>query len=1076
MNFRKYFFVSLFLFVVSILFISEVKAATVTWSGTSGNWETPASWSGGIVPGVNDDVTISSNVTVTINQQATIKSLIIGNVGGTATSTLSFNYDAAAGSPLIISGGDFALYSGATVTHTNPTQNTINGTVGISILSGDAYIFGNINANDKGFLPNYGPGKGASVACWNTGKAGSHGGVGYANTLTSTYDSLSNPILPGSGGGTGCFGNAGKGGGSIKIEASGEIEVLGQILANGQNAPISNQSGGAGSGGTVNLIAATISGSGTISAKGGNGYAAQTTAGSGGGGRISIKYSSAYTYSGTVTSQGGVAGTTGENGTLYIYNSNLDNLLISQSQTWRADPLVEGQTHTYNDVNITNSSVLTLRGYYTNDSDGIGFVFNVADFTLDSGSSIRTIGYAGASGPGKGTSKPAFQTAGGGSYGGDGGGDGLSPYGEAVNPYHLGSGGGGGYNGSGNYGGGSIRINATSSTEINGSINSSGYNSQGSPNPGGAGSGGTIYIFTQDFLGSGELIAHGGNSYNGGQSSGGAGGGGRVSIRLSGTNSWSGNELNPANAAASGTGGVVGTNGTVQVNQMSTGKITNAPAGVQTLLTNDWTTDLTNEVNARAGKVGTGFVDNSTSTKIAEMNLIFDGDLSFSNVSAEALGYKSIFHVSGGYASIAGYDSESPAYTLYVLKPWGSQRVGICPGVSVMGDLNPTCSGVYYLSESDENVSVVNDSGVSYWKVSGLTSTGGFSEWDGLIDNMSSLKVSEASNHEIQFTSNNGLSANGHTLTVTFDPSGQEFNLSSLAISDITLAANLEARNLAVSAAADTWGVEIDTANDVVTFTAPTSGSGYILGGDLITISFINEAINNPISVGTYDIDLVVTNTGSESNNLSVPIVDSDQVNVTAYVNTFINFDIDTAVSNDDCTYDGCAIHENGAAGANYTVDLGELNSTWVNKSNSNAVLHSDENSGVINSIWFDISTNAYNGAVVYVRSENGGLQGPSTNFITSVIEGEDIVANDGAYGFQLEQEGSGNGTITRNVNCIIESKYCSFLISNNEVFNTNSNPIDAGRLRMDVAAAASYTNNPGQYIDTLTFIAVPTY
>lgn len=136
----------------------------------------------------------------------------------------------------------------------------------------------------------------------------------------------------------------------------------------------------------------------------------------------------------------------------------------------------------------------------------------------------------------------------------------------------------------------------------------------------------------------------------------------------------------------------------------------------------------------------------------------------------------------------------------------------------------------------------------------------------------------------------------------------------------------------------------------------------------------------------------------------------------------------------------------------------------------------SDGNNGIINSIWFDLTTNAYNGAIVYVRSANAGLQGPATNLIQSVTTGNNILANDGTYGFQLSQAGTGNGTINRNVNCDTETEYCGPSLTNLEVFNTASKPIDDGRLRLDVAGAASYINNPGTYTDTLAFIAVPTY
>jgi hypothetical protein len=286
----------------------------------------------------------------------------------------------------------------------------------------------------------------------------------------------------------------------------------------------------------------------------------------------------------------------------------------------------------------------------------------------------------------------------------------------------------------------------------------------------------------------------------------------------------------------------------------------------------------------------------------------------------------------------------------------------------------------------------------------------------------------------------------------------------------------------------DTWGVAINSGAGTITFTAPTSGTGYIAANSIIQILIGNNAssgstgsnqIVNPASVNSYLIDVTITNAvGQESAQISVPIVDSDQVNVTSYINTFLSFDLDTAVANLDCDYNTCKLFgDSGASGANYTVDLGELNATYVNKSNSVAVVHSDGNSGVINSIYFNLTTNAWGGAVVNVTSTNGALQGPDANKILSVTnDGDPIVANSGLYGFTMPNTATGNGTVIRNSACTLGTAFCKLVTTPNVVFNTNGRPLDNGRIRLDLAAAAAYTNNPGTYTDTLTFIAVPTY
>jgi hypothetical protein len=75
-----------------------------------------------------------------------------------------------------------------------------------------------------------------------------------------------------------------------------------------------------------------------------------------------------------------------------------------------------------------------------------------------------------------------------------------------------------------------------------------------------------------------------------------------------------------------------------------------------------------------------------------------------------------------------------------------------------------------------------------------------------------------------------------------------------------------------------------------------------------------------------------------------------------------------------------------------------------------------------------------------------------------------------------MPNAGTGNGTVNRRTACQDVSHYCKLTTTPVEVFNTNGSPLDNGRLRMDLAAAATYTNNPGTYTDTLTFIVTATY
>jgi hypothetical protein len=125
--------------------------------------------------------------------------------------------------------------------------------------------------------------------------AGSYGGEGTGRSGGTTYGKTRMNIDD-----TATYGEAGRtaatvdvnGGGGVRINANGNIDINGTISANG--AASSNSSGGSGAGGTVILIhdidhtdtSATFTGAGTISANGGSSSTASVPVG--GGGKIVI--------------------------------------------------------------------------------------------------------------------------------------------------------------------------------------------------------------------------------------------------------------------------------------------------------------------------------------------------------------------------------------------------------------------------------------------------------------------------------------------------------------------------------------------------------------------------------------------------------------------------------------------------------------------------------------------------------------------------------------------------------------------------------------------------------------------
>jgi hypothetical protein len=305
--------------------VAGVKYASagtpISWDGGGDgvSWEDGDNWSSDTVPGATSDVTIDSTVTVDIAGTTTIESLVLGNVGGTTSPVLNFNYDALTTGALIINGGDLTVHTGADVTHTVGTTVVV-GTVYIDVQSGNATITGTMNADGKGYTLLNGSGAGSDRGSYGSGAGhGGQGGDTYDLNAGGgdVYGSITTPVTIGSGGGQNGASGGGTGGGAIRLDVSTNLVLNGSITVDGGNGTTSNAGGGAG-GSILLAVAGQLSGTGTVTADGGNGV--NTLSGGGGGGRIAISYA---TQTDTRTYQaygGGVSSVdfTGGAGTIYI--------------------------------------------------------------------------------------------------------------------------------------------------------------------------------------------------------------------------------------------------------------------------------------------------------------------------------------------------------------------------------------------------------------------------------------------------------------------------------------------------------------------------------------------------------------------------------------------------------------------------------------------------------------------------------------------------------------------------------------------------------------------------------------
>jgi hypothetical protein len=461
---------------------------------------------------------------------------------------------------------------------------------------------GGIIADASGYAAGQGTGAGhyyyynSTYLCSGAG----HGGYGANSTGNyalggNTYDSTTHPTISGSGGGSYSpysYSVGGAGGGAIRLNVSGILQVDGRISANGGNG--SGSGGGGGSGGSIWLTVSTLSGTGSVTANGGSG--ADAIGGGGGGGCIAITYNN-NSFAGPVSAYGGGGAGWGGAGTVYLKaNSQSYAQLIldnggnaGTNTTFSAssiDLLVAGRAvgQWPSGASVRNLQIRTNSMLTTVASSSFQIVNVTGDATIDAGGAISVDGTGSGASSGTGAGYTYATIKGGGGHGGFGA---ANPsgfggaYGSIQSPVTAGSGGGNGSGSSyapyGGAGGGALRFSVLGGTlTVNGRVSANGKN--GDVNSGG-GSGGSIWIAAGTLAGSGTISANGGS----GNGLGGGGAGGRISLGYT-TSAFTG----PVSACGGG-GYTRGGAGTIytKVNGPSVGQLlvdNGGPAGTNTPL------------------------------------------------------------------------------------------------------------------------------------------------------------------------------------------------------------------------------------------------------------------------------------------------------------------------------------------------------------------------------------------------------------------------------------------------------------------------------------------------------------
>ncbi|MFC1638691.1 hypothetical protein ACFL26_00265 [Patescibacteria group bacterium] len=373
-------------------------------------------------------------------------------------------------------------------------------------------------------------------------------------------------------------------------------------------------------------------------------------------------------------------------------------------------------------------------------------------------------------------------------------------------------------------------------------------------------------------------------------------------------------------------------------------------------------------------------------------------------------------------------------------------------------------------------------------------------------DTQTRLKIGELADHSIQFTSPAGYSFDNDTGTtdrIVYDFSDNwDASGGTWAAADFTFqwGAGTYAIDNVVAAASPSptscggTGVEVVVDTDNNDFTVYPCATFSETGTAAATVIFTIDGtaadgeFANPSSVGTEELSIdwfdELSATASHTADIQIPIVDSDQVTVTANVSPTMTFDIDTGVAT------------NVDSSADYTVDFGTITSTAPKVSGA---------TDSVNHIGIDLSANATGGAVVTIQNANGTNGMVSTSSSPDNIDQGTLSSNVGTitaasdeegYGFCVVYTNASTGTldITGNVSgssyyahsvgnpltCASDSEtneYAELTVAPHQFLDSAGAALDVGRaVLVGSAEIDSTTDAHDDYVDTLTFIATGTF
>ncbi len=319
-----------------------------------------------------------------------------------------------------------------------------------------------------------------------------------------------------------------------------------------------------------------------------------------------------------------------------------------------------------------------------------------------------------------------------------------------------------------------------------------------------------------------------------------------------------------------------------------------------------------------------------------------------------------------------------------------------------------------------------------------------------ISDTLSRIEDNTDSNHTIEFVTPTGVDQSTDTIILTFDDTGDAYDLSGLTYQDLDLAVDGDAncdgtwtdKTLAATPGSTIWGVSISTVNDTITLTAPTNATtGEITANRCVQIEIGTNAttggagagqIGNPAS-GTYI--TAISGTFGDTGRYAVAIVADDQIDVTAQVDPTLTVTISA---------DSCA--------------LGTLTANFIETCN----------------YLVTVSTNASNGYVSTIVGD--GLLRNTINDINDAIDGT-VNKGQEEYGVGTSKTGQ---TILQNTSCTDHdagiSQAATRLLTTAQQFANSTTPISADPTTICHLASVSGATPAGSYAQVATIVVTANF